>query len=67
MELDAYRRLLPELTGLLAPGGAAIFEVGQGQDAAIAELALLAIISRWRLRRDLGGIARALVLRNAAA
>jgi release factor glutamine methyltransferase len=61
--LDAYRSLLPRLPQLLTPAGVAVFELGQGQHAATAEIASrnnLAVA----LRHDLGGIARALVLRN---
>jgi release factor glutamine methyltransferase len=64
--LDAYRALVPMVPALLGEGGVAIFEIGQGQAAAVGELAArnnLAVA----LRHDLGGIARALVLRNAGA
>jgi release factor glutamine methyltransferase len=61
--LAAYRQLIPIVPRLLTRGGVAIFELGQAQDAAVAEMAVrnnLAVA----LRHDLGGIARALVLRN---
>ncbi len=59
--LAAYRVLLPRLPALLAPGGVAVLEIGQGQGADIAtltpsELTLIAI------RKDLAGIPRAVVL-----
>jgi release factor glutamine methyltransferase len=61
--LDAYRRLMQALPGLLAPGGLAVLEIGQGQRPAVE-----AVARRWGLepvaaRRDLGGIDRAVVLR----
>ncbi|GAN77015.1 peptide chain release factor N(5)-glutamine methyltransferase [Acidisphaera rubrifaciens] len=62
--LDPYRRLLPTLSALLAPGGVAVFEHGADQAAALADLA-----ARWGFdadpRRDLAGLARAVVLRPA--
>ena len=30
--LDCYRAILPQLPGLLADGGIAVFEIGQGQE-----------------------------------
>jgi release factor glutamine methyltransferase len=61
--LDAYRRLVAELPGLLAPGGAAILELGAGQLPAIESLARGGGLAPAGHRDDLGGIARALVLR----
>ncbi len=61
--LDAYRRLVRALPGLLAPGGRAVLETGQGQRPAVEALARAAgpePVSAWR---DLGGIDRAVVLR----
>jgi release factor glutamine methyltransferase len=62
--LDAYRSLLPALPALLDDGGVAVLELGQGQDAAVTELARRAGFRVADLRHDLGGIARALVLRR---
>lgn len=62
--LDAYRRIIPVLPGLLMPGGAAVLEVGRGQAdpvAAMADRAGLAV----QARADLAGIPRALVLHDA--
>ena len=62
--LDDYRRIIPELPRLLAPGGAAILEIGHTQHmlvAALAENAGFAV----RCRQDLGGRDRALVLTPA--
>jgi release factor glutamine methyltransferase len=64
--LDAYRRLFPALPGLLAPGGIAILEIGQGQAAATLELARQAGLAGGDPRTDLGGIPRALVVRASA-
>jgi release factor glutamine methyltransferase len=60
----AYRRLVPDLPGLLAPDGTAVLEVGVGQAAMVAELAGRVGFAS-DLRRDLSGIERALVLRVA--
>jgi release factor glutamine methyltransferase len=38
--LDDYRRILPELSRLLAPGGAAVLEIGWTQAKAVSALAL---------------------------
>jgi release factor glutamine methyltransferase len=60
--LDAYRAVIANLPGLVAPDGVAILELGQGQAAGVAALA-----GAWNFaaaqRFDLGGIARALVIR----
>lgn len=64
--LAAYRRLLPGLTTLLAPGGLAVVELGTGQAAAVAVLAAEAGLDPRHTRYDLGGTARALVLEMAA-
>ncbi len=60
--LDAYRRLATLLPGLLAPGGAAVLELGAGQGPAVA--ALMAAAGLWASppRADLGGVPRALVV-----
>lgn len=61
--LDAYRHLAAILPGLLAPGGAAVLELGIGQRAAVEVLAQAAGLVPEGCRRDLGGVERALVLR----
>lgn len=61
--LDAYRHLMGVLPGLLAPGGRAVLEIGQGQRAAVEALADAAGLTPVAARRDLGGIDRALVIR----
>ncbi len=65
--LDAYRALLPDLGRLLAPAGAAVFELGQGQAESLAALARAAGLCIAGLHEDLGGIARAMVLRRGTA
>lgn len=61
--LDAYRQLVRVLPGLLAPGGCAVLEIGQGQRPAVEALALAAGLVPVSARPDLGGIDRALVFR----
>jgi release factor glutamine methyltransferase len=61
--LDAYRRLAAILPGLLAPGAAAVLELGAGQRRAVEGLALAAGLAPAGCRTDLGGIERALMLR----
>lgn len=56
--LDAYRRLAPAAARLLAPGGAALFEVGAGQAEAVTGLLAAAGLAPLAPRRDLGGEAR---------
>jgi release factor glutamine methyltransferase len=58
--LDDYRVIAPQLPALLAPGGAAIVEIGATQAAAVTAL-LEAQGFAVALRRDLGGNPRALV------
>ena len=64
--LDAYRAIVADLPRLLAPGGVAIFELGHGQAAPVAALAAGAGLAGAQPRADLGGIARALVIRSSA-
>lgn len=65
--LDAYRRLVAALPGLLAPGGRAVFEIGAGQREAVEALARAARLVPLGARRDLGGIERALTLAGRPA
>jgi len=63
--LVAYRAIIGDLPRLLVPGGGAVLELGAGQERAVAELALAAGLELdGPARADLGGIARALVLRR---
>lgn len=59
--LDAYAAILPGLAALLAAGGAAVLELGAGQDDAVRALAGQARLRHVETRRDLGGILRAAV------
>jgi release factor glutamine methyltransferase len=61
--LDAYRRLVPQLQGLLAPGGVALVEIGSRQAPAVTALADASGLSS-HLHRDLAGRPRALEMRN---
>lgn len=60
--LDAYRAIAPRLGDVLAPGGWAVFEVGQGQAQAVGRLLVQQGLGmdapELCLRQDLGGIER---------
>lgn len=60
--LDDYRVLVPQLPGLLAPGGVAVVEIGYRQAGAVGAIAHEAGLAA-ELRRDLADRPRALVLR----
>lgn len=60
--LSAYRALAAALPRLLAAGGLVFLELGKGQADAVAVLMSEVGLRRRALRRDLGGIARCLVL-----
>jgi release factor glutamine methyltransferase len=59
--LDDYRVLIPQLPGLLAPGGTALVEIGHSQAEAVGAIAKAAGFA-IDLRRDLGGRLRVLAL-----
>lgn len=60
--LDAYRAIAAALPRLLAPEGRAILELGIGQEAdVVALLAASGFHADGPARRDLGGLARAIV------
>ncbi|MBC9882739.1 peptide chain release factor N(5)-glutamine methyltransferase [Bradyrhizobium sp. INPA01-394B] len=62
---DAYRALIPQAAGLLAPGGALIVETGQGQAGNIETLMAAAALSIDRSPKpDLAGIPRAVSARK---
>ena len=65
--LGAYRAIAAALPGLLAPGGRAILELGQGQRPAVEALARIAGLTPLGCRADLGGTDRALILAATAA
>ncbi len=60
--LDAYRILIPQLPQLLTNGGAAVLEIGSSQADAVANIAEQQGFC-CELRLDLGGRARAVILR----
>jgi release factor glutamine methyltransferase len=63
--LDAYRTLIPQAAGILAPGAALVVEAGQGQAAQIEALMTAAGLTPHRApRADLGGIPRAVGARK---
>lgn len=62
--LDDYRRIIPDLLRILAPGGLAILEIGHTQHISVRELAEAAGFS-VACREDLGGRDRALLLTRA--
>jgi release factor glutamine methyltransferase len=64
--LSAYKCILPQILRLLRPGGAAVLELGQGQEADVGRLACMAGLEVQSARHDLSGIARALVVRPPA-
>ncbi len=64
--LNDYRILVPQLPGLLAPGGVAVVEIGYAQADAVSGIAATAGLDA-DLRRDLAGRPRALVLRVNAS
>ncbi|AQR75326.1 peptide chain release factor N(5)-glutamine methyltransferase [Sphingomonas sp. LM7] len=59
--LDDYRRILPALTDLLAPGGAAVLEIGWTQAKAVSALALQHGLLP-AVHSDLGGRPRVILL-----
>jgi len=59
--LDDYRRIAPQISGLLGGGGIACVEIGLGQAAAVGALFAAAGL-RVDERKDLGGRTRCLIL-----
>jgi len=59
--LTAYRDICALLPALVAPGGFAIFEVGQGQAEAVAALLASQGFADVRAKRDLAGVERAVM------
>ncbi|MBB5047643.1 release factor glutamine methyltransferase [Rhodopseudomonas rhenobacensis] len=63
--LDAYRTIAQQAAALLAPGGALIVEIGQGQDDEVAALMRSAgLTTDGAPKPDLAGIARAVIGRR---
>jgi len=63
--LDDYLVLVPQLPGLLAPGGIALVEIGHEQAEAVAAIGAISGLSS-RLHRDLGNRPRVLEFSTAA-
>jgi release factor glutamine methyltransferase len=63
--LDAYRALIPQAAGLLAPGAALVVEAGEGQSGPIKGLMTLAgLAPTGAPKADLAGIPRAVAGRK---
>ncbi|TDH34874.1 peptide chain release factor N(5)-glutamine methyltransferase [Pseudohoeflea suaedae] len=62
--LDAYRAIARTSGGRLAPGGALMLEIGQGQEEDVAALFVAEGYGFAAKHADLGGIDRVLVLRK---
>ena len=62
--LDDYRRIIPDLPRLLAPGGVAVLEIGHRQRISVTGLAEAAGFA-VTCKQDLGGRDRALLLTRA--
>lgn len=60
--LDAYRAIIAELPQLLGEQGAAVLELGIGQEAAVTEIARERGLVAGEAKPDLAGIPRALIL-----
>lgn len=56
--LDAYAAIAPQAAKILTPGGIVILELGQGQEAAVAEIFRRAGLIPDGTRADLAGIPR---------
>ncbi|MGE0845320.1 MAG: peptide chain release factor N(5)-glutamine methyltransferase [Flavobacteriaceae bacterium] len=63
--LDAYRVILPQAAGLLAPGGAVAVEIGHMQAAAVTALAKAAGLTDCRTLCDLAGRDRVVTAKRA--
>ena len=63
--LDAYRALIPQAAGLLAPGAALVVEAGEGQSGLINSLMTMAgLTPTGAPKADLAGISRAVAGRK---
>ncbi|MFM9974273.1 MAG: peptide chain release factor N(5)-glutamine methyltransferase [Beijerinckiaceae bacterium] len=60
--LDAYRAILPVLSGFLAHGGIAVFEIGYGQESAVTRLADAVGLKVVSIKNDLSRIPRAIAM-----
>jgi release factor glutamine methyltransferase len=64
--LDCYRTIAATAPRLLAPGGAVVVEIGEGQAEPVSTLFSAAGLAGALPRPDLGGMPRALVARKTA-
>lgn len=62
--LATYRRLLPQASRAVRPGGHVVLELGQGQAEAVTEIARAAGLTPLDVRPDLAGIPRVLCARR---
>lgn len=65
--LEPYSAILKQAQDLLKPGGWLIFEVGAGRDEAVKQAGMAAGFHWLETRKDLGGVPRAVVLRQVQA
>ncbi len=63
--LQAYRCLVPQAAGLLAPGGCLSLEFGQGQQESVRRIVEQAGLEDCSLHADLSGMPRALCARRS--
>jgi len=63
--LACYRDLMPDIARLLAPGGGAFLEIGQGQAGDVSAIASSYGLSVTARHSDLGGVERCLTLSSA--
>jgi release factor glutamine methyltransferase len=64
--LACYRALLPDVARMLAADAAAVLEMGAGQRAAVTALCREHGLRVESIRRDLGGVDRAALVRRVA-
>jgi release factor glutamine methyltransferase len=62
--LEAYRPLAGETHRLLRPGGAAFFELGEGQAPAVSGVMAAVGLAPAGVRRDLAGVERVLLVKR---
>lgn len=58
--LDAFRRIMEGALRVLRPGGALLFEIGRGQEAAVEAIGRPLGFQLLEVAQDLGGVLRAL-------
>jgi len=63
--LQFYREIVTQLSALQDTGSWLIFEVGQGQAADVATIATASGFTLQKIRKDYGGVDRAVILRKS--